>query len=276
MEASDWSGPIGSVWAAEWERTDRSFAHLSPHLEAAALAAMASGPAHVVDIGCGAGVTSLAMARARPDAQVTGIDISAELIAVARERGRGVGNATFIDAPVEDAVASLPLIDLYVSRHGVMFFADPVAAFVALRKAATDHARLVFTCFRAVTENPWAVTLITAATGAPPPPATLYTPGPFAFADPVFVADVLAQAGWRVAPPVPVDYRYLAGAGDDAVGDALSFFKRIGPTAGLLRAAEGAERAAMIERLRAVLERHHAASRVDFPAAAWLWSAHAA
>jgi hypothetical protein len=75
---------------------------------------------------------------------------------------------------------------------------------------------------------------------------------------------------------VPVDYSYKAGAGDDPVGDALSFFKRIGPTAGLLRAAEGDARAAMIDRLRVVLERQRVGNNVDFPAAAWLWSAKAA
>ena len=276
MDASDWSGPIGSVWAAEWERTDRSFADLSPHLEAAALAVAPAGPARIIDIGCGAGVTSLAIARARPDAQITGVDISPDLIAVARDRGAGLANLTFVDAPVQDAATALAPVDLYVSRHGVMFFPDPVAAFSALRAAASDNAQLIFTCFRAVTDNPWAVSLMTAATGAPPSPPTGYTPGPFAFADPAFVTDLLARAGWIAAAPKPVDYTYIAGAGDDPVGDALSFFKRIGPTAGLLRAAEGDERAAMIGRLRAVLERQRVGNHVDFPAAAWLWSAKAA
>lgn len=276
MDASDWSGPIGSVWAAEWERTDRSFADLSPHLEAAALNAAPAGAVRIIDIGCGAGVTSLAIARARPDARVTGVDISSDLIAVARERGAGLANLTFIDAPAQEAAAALAPVDLYVSRHGVMFFPDPVAAFSALRAAATDDAGLIFTCFRAVTENPWAVSLIAAATGAPPQPPSGYSPGPFAFADPAFVTDLLARAGWRAAVPVPVDYSYKAGAGDDPVGDALSFFKRIGPTAGLLRAAEGDARAAMIDRLRVVLERQRVGNNVDFPAAAWLWSAKAA
>lgn len=273
--AAEWSGQVGSAWSQEWLRTDRSFADLSRHLDAAILDALPSGPARVVDIGSGAGTTSIALARTRPDVSVTGIDISPDLVAVARERGMGLENLAFVAGPVEQVVAALAPVDLFVSRHGVMFFADPLAAFGSLRAAAAPAGRIVFTCFCAVADNPWAGTLAAAASGGMPAAPAGYAPGPFAFADPAFVTDLLARAGWNDARPVRIDYRYRAGEGADPVGDALSFFKRIGPTAGMLNTAEGAERDAMLARLRTALEAVRQGDVVDFPAAAWLWSAQA-
>lgn len=274
-DASQWIGPVGDVWAAEWQRTDRSFAGLAPHLNAAAIRAVAGIPApHILDIGCGAGATSLALARALPQAEVTGIDLSPGLVAIATERAAGIANLSFAQGPVETLVAGQAPVDLFVSRHGVMFFPDPVAAFAALRAAAAPRGRLVFSCFRSVALNLWASEIQAEIFGTPPPPSPAYVPGPFAFADPDRVRALLTEAGWRVVEAVPVDFSYRAGQGDDAVADALSFFSRIGPSAPVLRAAAPMERAAMIGRITAVLERHRSGDVVDFPAAAWLWSAH--
>nr|WP_241769019.1 class I SAM-dependent methyltransferase [Sphingomonas melonis] len=93
--ATDWTGRVGRTWAAEWQRTDRSFANLSPHLDAAIRSAAPAGPFHAIDIGCGAGATSLALAHARPDATVTGLDLSADLIRTARARAGDRGTVTF-------------------------------------------------------------------------------------------------------------------------------------------------------------------------------------
>lgn len=272
--AMDWTGPVGSIWAQEWARTDRSFADLSRYLDAAVLDQLPDHARRAVDIGAGAGATSIALAKARPDLQVTGLDISPDLLAIARERGAGLANLSFITGAAEQSAVQLAPVDLFVSRHGVMFFADPVAAFSALRATAAPGARLVFSCFRSMNDNPWA-TALTAAVGDSPPPPSGYVPGPFAFAETAFVADILTQAGWTSMQPTAVDYRYRAGEGDDPVADALSFFKRIGPTSRLLFEADDAARPAMVERLRAILTAQRQGNAVDFPAAAWLWSAHA-
>ncbi len=273
--ASDWSGPIGSIWATEWERTDRSFAELSLTLDAVVKGHVGGAAMRVVDIGCGAGATSIALARARPQAMITGVDISADLIEVAKRRAGDLGNLSFAIGPAEQVAADLAPVDLFISRHGVMFFPDPVAAFTKLRAAAAPGASIIFSCFRRPADNPWASALIEAI-GAPTPAAPGYVPGPFAFAEPGFVADVLTKAGWILPAPRAVDYGYRAGGGADPVEDALAFFKRIGPTANFLRNAEGAERDAAIDRLRVLLEACRSGDAVDFPAAAWLWSAKAA
>ncbi|MGJ3648715.1 class I SAM-dependent methyltransferase [Sphingomonas sp. GlSt437] len=273
MEASEWIGPVGDAWAAEWQRTDRSFADLGAMLNEHILAHLPADAARVVDIGCGAGSTAIALATARPDTRITGIDLSAPLVEVARERAAGLANLDFLIAAADEAVATLAPIDGYMSRHGVMFFDDPVAAFTKLRRAAAPRAPLLFSCFRSIAANPWAAELIAAATGGPPPVDAGTAPGPFAFADADHVVRLLRAAGWSPSAPQPVDYIYHAGAGADPVADAMAFFARIGPAARLFRTADDAERPAMVARLRALLERHRSGDAVDFPAAAWLWYA---
>lgn len=270
-KAAEWQADVGNAWASEWRRTDRSFAGLSPHLEAAVFA-QARSTGRFIDLGCGAGETSLGIATARPDASVLGIDLSPGLIAVAKQRGADVGNLTFATGDAVALAAGAAPVDLFFSRHGVMFYDDPVAAFSQLRAAAADNATLVFSCFRALPLNPWASEMAVAINGAPPSPSAGYAPGPFAFADPAFVTGVLQASGWGAATHAPVDFRYVGGAGDDPVADALDFFQHIGPAAPALRAAAPDARPGMLARMQALLERHRTGDRVDFPAAAWLWT----
>ncbi|TCP98781.1 methyltransferase family protein [Sphingomonas sp. PP-F2F-A104-K0414] len=110
--AYDWSGRIGDVWAEEWRRTDRSFTNLTPHLNAAILAAATPKTRKIIDIGCGAGATSLATAQALPNATVTGIDLSPTLIEIARYRGRTASNASFECADITAAAPNHAPIDL--------------------------------------------------------------------------------------------------------------------------------------------------------------------
>ncbi len=274
-DITEWGGAIGDVWAREWRRTDRSFAAMAPSLDAAILANAREGDVRAVDIGCGAGATSLALAAARPDAHITGVDISPGLVAVARERAAGVTDLDFRVGDAIGEVAALAPVDLFYSRHGVMFFPDPRASFTAFHDAAAPDGRLVFSCFRDISENAWAGALIAAAAGEAPPGDEGYVPGPFAFADPAFVDEMLNAAGWRDIAHQPVDYAYRAGEGPDPVGDALEFFRRIGPAARMLRVADPNEAPAMLEHLRDLLESRRTGNVIDFPAAAWIWSAKA-
>lgn len=270
FSTDEWTGRTGDVWADEWRRTDRSFDGLSKRLHAVILgSAPATGRA--VDLGCGAGGTSIALATARPDLAVTGLDISPGLIAVARQRGEGIANLRF---DVADTATLDPATgaDLLVSRHGVMFFPDPVAAFTAIRAASRPGARLVFSCFRDRGSNPWAV-LSDALVGAPAPPPPGYVPGPFAFADRAFVADLLTRSGWTDAEAEQVDYDYVAGQGGDPVADAADFFTRIGPVARAIADQPADRRPALIERLKTLLAPRLGSDSVVFPAAAWIWTA---
>jgi len=268
--AYDWAGRVGDTWADEWRRTDLSFADLSPRLDAAILAA-APETGKAVDIGCGAGGTAIALAAARPGLSIVGIDLSPTLVDAARDRSAAYPNLRF---EVGDASAlGDRAADLLFSRHGVMFFADPVAAFTRLRDAATANARLVFSCFRDVTFNPWAIETAAAVTGAAPVrPGT--APGPFAFADADHVHSILTASGWT-GEAQAMDYSYRAGEGPHALDDALAFFSRIGPAAAQLRDLDDTAREAARTRLRDALAVRLRDDTVDFPASAWIWSCRA-
>jgi SAM-dependent methyltransferase len=262
----DWQARVGSAWADEWRRTDRSFAGLTAQL----LPAIAAQPGtRVLDLGCGAGELAMAVAAARPAARVTGVDISADLVAVAK--ARGAGRCAFHHGDAATFVDPAGPADLLISRHGVMFFTDPPAVFRHLAQTAAPGARMVFSCFRSAGENPWAGLFAPLFPPAPPEPPVAFPAGPFAFADPAHVEHCLA--GWTDLAFTPVDFRYVAGEGDDPVADAVGFFSRIGPAASRLAAYDGAGRAALQTAMAGLLAHWLADGVVAFPGAAWIVTA---
>jgi SAM-dependent methyltransferase len=270
MDRGEWEGRVGRKWAEEWRRTDRSFAGLTDRL----LARASARPlARVLDVGCGAGETTLALARGHPNAQFTGLDISEQLIEVARERAAHLANATFLVADAGSWRVSQFAPDLIVSRHGVMFFNDPVAAFANLAKGAAPDARLVFSCFRDRSENPWAervAALLPEGSVEQPAPDA---PGPFAFADRYRVQGILETAGWQEVSFEAVDFAYVAGTGEDAVDDAVSYFQSIGPAARAIIGLDETARAAFSEKLRRYLSANAQGPLVALPGAAWIVAA---
>lgn len=271
-DASEWRGRVGDAWAEEWRRTDRSLAPVQAALLDTLLPLLPRG-ASVLDIGCGAGATSLALADARPDVQVTGLDLSEPLVTAARERANG--RARF---EVGDASSWTPSdarrFDALVSRHGVMFFNDPVAAFARLRSLTVPGAPFVFSCFRGRDENPWAAELAPIiarfapeAAAAPPPKQ-----GPFAFADPHRIRDILAAAGFTAPEIAPLDVEFVTGEGADPVAETLAYFRRIGPFAALLRELDPPRRDEALLMVEAIAAARRAGNRVVFPAAAWIVS----
>ncbi len=264
-----WQGKVGDVWASEWQRTDRSFTELSSRLHAHIIAtAPQSGRA--VDIGCGTGETSIALAQARPDLAVVGIDLSAGLLGIARSKAASVGNLAFVQGDAAVSVVDLAPVDLYVSRHGVMFFDDPVGAFTAFRAASSPRSQMIFSCFRDWTLNTFAYEMRSLSDNIMP---TSDAPGPFAFADEGKVRRILQDSGWKNITAEAVDIAYIAGDGDDPVGDAVSFMRRIGPASRAIADADENNRPAMVDALRQICENHLHDGRVLFPAAAWIWSA---
>lgn len=265
----EWQGRTGDSWAAEWRRTDRSFTVLTERL---LQRSRDFRFAHVLDIGCGAGELSLALARGRPECRVTGVDISPALIAAARTRGEHLANATFIEADAATWAPDGPAPDLLVSRHGVMFFADPVAAFTHLAHVAAPGAGLLFSCFQAQAHNP---VMTEVARLLPPPaaPSDPLAPGPFAFADPVRVEAILRTAGWADVALEPFDFAMVVGAGDDPVAEALAYFRSIGPAARAWRDLDPAQLEQFEADLRALAEQHCRDGIVALRASAWIVSA---
>lgn len=265
---TEWQTQVGKSWAEMYAYTDRAFSGLTSRL----LDRIAGLPGRdVLDIGCGAGELSLAVARARPEARVIGLDLSDDLVAAARQRGGQHGNVEFVSGDAGRWRRDFFAPDLLISRHGVMFFGDPVAAFAHLRGLAAPGAGMAFSCFRTPRENLWMSGM--AQLLDPPPAADPFAPGPFAFADPQRMEAILGQAGWGDVDFERFDFAYIGGKGEDPVADALAMFRRIGPAAPLLRALEGPARDAAEARITAWLEQHRSDDLVAFPAAAWIVTA---
>ena len=270
MTRSEWEGDTGDAWAAHWRRTDRSFGALTDHLLSRTRGV---GSGRVLDIGCGAGELSLAIARSNPRANVLGVDISLPLIEVARDRGANLHNVHFAQS---DASEWLPADncepDLLVSRHGVMFFTDPPTAFAHLARITADGAQLLFSCFRSLIENPL-FTEVASLLPEPLPPPLQGSPGPFAFSDSRHVRTVLEQSGWGDIAVEPYDYAAVVGAGENPVKEALDYFSVIGPAARQVKSLSIVDRQGYYDRLRHKLERHCHGNLVTLNAAAWIISA---
>jgi SAM-dependent methyltransferase len=270
----EWAAASGDVWAERWRDTDRGLAGLSPHFLSAIVASAPSHSFSAFEVGCGAGSTSIAVADACPEAAIAACDISPALVSVVQQR---TANRSRIRILLGDAEALAPSegpFDLIFSRHGTMFFPDPVRAFRSFRSAASPDASLVFSCFQSWASNPWASELASAAAGRElPPPGR--EPGGFAFADPDYVLEILGGSGWLRGEHQAVPFSYVAGEGDNAVENALSFLTDIGPASRIVQSLPEEERGGALERMRGVIDRHFDGAAVVFQAAAWIWSAKA-
>ena len=149
-----WNGDSGRRWAAEADRRDRV---LAPVGEALLRAANLQFGADVLDIGCGCGSTTLAAARTVGlEGSVRGIDLSAPMLDIARQRrdGAGLANVEFVQADAQTH-SFAPAVDVAISRFGSMFFADPVAAFANIAGGLRQHGRLCLATWQPLAANDW-------------------------------------------------------------------------------------------------------------------------
>jgi len=260
-----WNGAGGDAWVEMHPVLDRMFVRLEEML---AETAAERGARRVLDVGCGAGATTIAVARRLgAGATCTGVDISAGLIEAARARAAGLDpSPRFLLADAGDHRFAEGEFDLLVSRFGVMFFADPGAAFARLRHAVEAGGGLRFFVWRAPEENPFmTVGAQTAAHLLPEmPPRQPGAPGPFAFAAPGSVGDALALGGWDAIEVEPVDVRCAFPE-----ADLLRYLARIGPIGQALRDADDRTRAAVLEAVRPAYEPFVDGDQVRFTACCW-------
>ena len=265
-----WNEAAGPTWADLQGPLDRQLAPLGR----AAMAALAPRPGErVLDIGCGAGGTSLQLAQAvAPGGDVTGVDISRPLLEVARQRASGIPGLSFVEADAQTYPFETAGFDAVFSRFGVMFFADPVAAFANIRRALKPGGRLAFVCWRAPAENPIMTLPMAAALAHLPPPAPPEpgAPGPFAFADPERVRTILGTAGFTDIALTPHNEKIGGGDLDTVVGLAL----KVGPLGAMLREHPD-QRDTVIASVRAALAAHDGPDGVKLDSATWIVTARA-
>ena len=222
-----WNGPSGELWVRNQRVMDASLADATAAL--LPLAAIKPGE-RVLDIGCGSGETSLLAAdKIGAGGQVTGVDISRPLLALARQRAQGRGNVRYVEADAASH-AFAPDHDLLLSRFGMMFFDDPQSAFANIRKAAASGGRLAFVCWRPVAENEYAAMPFEIAKPLMPPlpSADPHAPGPFALSDPERLRGILAGAGYAAIGIEKLDGVMRMGATPEQAGVQAT---SLGPTA---------------------------------------------
>ncbi|MEI7619094.1 MAG: methyltransferase domain-containing protein [Actinomycetota bacterium] len=227
QQAAYWSENAGRQWVQQQALFDRQLVHFGN----AALGALRAQPGeHILDIGCGTGTTTLAIAESvGPTGWVIGADISAPMIAASSERSIDRPTMSFVVADAQtDRIAPIDHdADAMFSRFGVMFFSDPTAAFTNLASNIRAGGRLAFVCWQHEELNEWMslpAELMRSFTPEPVlPPAN--APGPFAFSDRDRLKTILTTAGWSAVQIEPFSAPTVLGAGlglESAVTQSMS------------------------------------------------------
>ena len=271
-----WNSAVAQTWVRLQTRLDQLFHPLTQ----VALESAAPQPGErAIDVGCGCGATVLELARrVGPGGRVLGIDISEPMLDLARRRAAEAGHtqATLVRADMSTYAFAPHECDLAFSRFGVMFFADPVAAFANLRGALKPSGRLVFVCFRSLSENAWVREPLSAVKDLlpPSPPPGPEEPGQFAFADPDRVRRILGEAGFHDISFTRHDpVMQLAGPGGAEQAAELS--SQIGPIARALIGAPEALRTAVRDALAAAFRQHDGPDGIALAGANWIVAAKA-
>jgi SAM-dependent methyltransferase len=266
--ATAWDGATGDIWTDNADLFDAGVArYLKPFLDAAAI----EPTAHVLDVGCGNGLTTREAARLASAGSATGVDLSARMLDQARRRAaaEGLANVSYVQADVQIADLGEARYDRVISRNGVMFFGDPVAAFANLARALKPGGRMVLLVWQPMSENPWFTAFREAvAVGRELPMPPPDGPGPFALGDPDRVRALLTAAGF--GEPDLVGIREPMYYGPD-VARAERYVQAV--LGGLLTELDDAARAEAEAGLRATLEEHLGPEGVTYPSAMWIVTA---
>lgn len=259
-----WNGPRAQKWVEEQELLD----HLFQPFEDLLVDSVSAGQ-RVLDVGCGTGATTLAVARRVGEkGRTVGIDISEPMIALAREQAeREKSSATFIVANAQDYAFEAASFDTVISRFGVMFFEDPVKAFTNLRGAAKG---LRVIAWRGPADNPFMMVAERAAAPFLPelPPRVPNAPGQFGFADSHYVRGILEQSGWA-----EVEIRPLDVACSFPESELEHYFTKLGPLGVALHDADEGTRAKIVEVVRSAFQPYVDGADVRFNAACWMINA---
>lgn len=267
-----WNGPGGQHWTDRQQAQDILLAPISHLLINRAKARPGE---RIVDVGCGCGATSIAFAQNVGAAgHVLGIDISAPMLARARQMAPAGLPVDFVLADATVYPFDPASLDLLVSRFGVMFFAEPALSFANMRRALRPSGRVAFACWREPRENPWLMTPLQAVYKHVPklPQLGPEDPGPFAFASETRVNRILSEAGFSGIAMEACDLS-LDVAGGRGLDAAVEAALEIGPAARALDGQPPETIAAATVSIREALKPFALGERVPLPASVWIVTA---
>ena len=271
-QESHWNDFAGRTWAELSDMLDRL---LEPFATLLLQDIAPDDGARILDVGCGAGAVTLAAAKQGGErGSCLGIDISEPLIATARARASrlGVAAAIFARGDGQTYPFEPQSFDAIVSRFGIMFFDDPVAAFRNLRAAARPGARLACVAWRSADENAFMTTAERAARNILPdfPQRDESAPGQFAFARRERVQEILEASGWQ-----DIDIRAIDVPCEMPRRDLGIYVTRMGPLGAVFDTLDQQEKAEIAPRIEAAFEPFVDGERVRFTAACWMMKARA-
>ncbi len=270
-QAAAWDGPDGEYWAAHQARFD---ATISPHHTQLMAAAAISPGERVLDVGCGNGRSTRDAARAAGSGgEALGVDLSGPMLANAERlaKDEGIGNIRFEQSDAQVHRFEPGAFDLVMSRFGVMFFEDPVAAFTNIGSAVRSGGRLAMLVWQSPQANEWASSIrVAVAMGrdlpAPPPGA----PGPFTLADTDTARRILTEAGFTDVAFAGSEHPFRVGTDAD---DAYGFVSGLHLVQLMLEDLDGETKAQALENLRSTIADHETPDGIVFRSAAWVVTA---
>jgi ubiquinone/menaquinone biosynthesis C-methylase UbiE len=243
-QADYWSSATGKKWISHETRLDAAMAEILHRL----LERSEIKPGqNVLDIGCGTGASTLEAAKlVGKNGHVTALDIATQLLNRAESRSdeMGLTNTSFLLADAQSHQFELKQYDTIMSRFGLMFFADPVAAFSNIANGLKDAGRMVFAAWGPVAQNPWFYVPRDAAVAqlGKPAPADPLAPSPLAFQDLGKVIDLMKRAGLT---DVTGETEMVAMNPIGTAADAARVASRVGPAARVMKEFSGNESDAM-------------------------------
>lgn len=272
-----WNGDEGVAWAeaAGLDDEEGRNTKLSRQLIATAAIGMSD---HVLDVGCGAGETTLLAARHASAGHVAGIDLSAPMLEQARlaATAASLGNVTFQQADAQVHPFAKGTFDAAISMYGVMFFADPVAAFANIGRALRAGGRLTFVCPQQPEQCAWYVIPVAALLAVPPQPHDVIARYPgarpvmFSLSDAARLDEVLTKAGFTAVSVKPTRVPHAFGR---TAAEAADTFLASGPTRYIVEQDDELTWDEAHARLETALRAYELADGVLLPGAQWLVSA---
>ncbi len=266
----EWAGQTGKTWSAQRDAQDLMLAPAGK----AGLTVLGARPGErILDLGCGAGASTEALAAAvAPGGGVVGVDVSPDLVAIARQRIGSEDGVEVIEADAESHAFTAHSFDALFSRFGAMFFDNPPRAFANLHGALKPGARAVFLAWQDPSRNQWASVPMTFAAEGLSPARPSGGPGPFAWAEPEVFRSVLAAGGFSGVRQTTFDYmaEISDGNDEDPVNRAISAMVKIGPLASRLRDASDTAKHEAQAFLRRRLARHVRDGAVRLMASVWI------